>query len=280
VGAVEEGGFYTLSAGETISQKKHESLVKQLTAAGQHPVVLKEMREKDVYRLVSECQDDVEAAKELRNRLAHKVKDAFVTRDGDSFCVVAGSFLSEEDALKGQKQLARKNLELKVVKTRVNVPVWSITSGEYGDMREAEAAAGRLAGKGIAAAVRKVDSRKARPAAKRVVMELTIEFDFDKQNIKPEYQIQLGEMARFLKSSSRISALIEGHTDGIGGDAYNFRLSNRRAQSVKQALVKLGVPSGRVSIEGFGKTRPVADNATAEGRKRNRRAVTIILTSD
>jgi outer membrane protein OmpA-like peptidoglycan-associated protein len=65
--------------------------------------------------------------------------------------------------------------------------------------------------------------------------------------------------------------LIEGHTDSQGSDAYNLKLSDERAASVKNYLIEKGLPASRLSSEGFGETKPVANNATAAGRQQNRR---------
>jgi OmpA-OmpF porin, OOP family len=107
--------------------------------------------------------------------------------------------------------------------------------------------------------------------------ELTIEFEFDNSNINPKYNRQLKELADFLKSSPSFSASIEGHTDSIGKEAYNLRLSKLRAMSVKKCLVRYGVSQNRISTIGHGLSRPAADNTTIEGRQKNRRAITILI---
>ena len=67
---------------------------------------------------------------------------------------------------------------------------------------------------------------------------------------------------------------IEGHTDSVGSEAYNKKLSERRADSVKSYVVGQGVEISRLSTKGFGESQPVADNGTAEGRAQNRRVLT------
>jgi outer membrane protein OmpA-like peptidoglycan-associated protein len=69
---------------------------------------------------------------------------------------------------------------------------------------------------------------------------------------------------------------VEGHTDSVGGDDYNMKLSENRASSVRGYLVSQGLDSGNVSAQGFGKTRPVADNSTAAGRQQNRRVELVV----
>ena len=65
--------------------------------------------------------------------------------------------------------------------------------------------------------------------------------------------------------------IVEGYTDSIGSDAYNLRLSERRAQAVRDYLIELGIKPSRITTKGYGKARPVASNETKEGRAENRR---------
>ncbi len=100
-------------------------------------------------------------------------------------------------------------------------------------------------------------------------------FDFDKAFIRPQYVPALDRIAKLLQVYP-LSILISGHTDDVGSDAHNQALSEDRAGSVKDYLVKAGCNSRRVSVKGYGKTHPVASNDTEEGRRRNRR-VEIVL---
>jgi len=86
----------------------------------------------------------------------------------------------------------------------------------------------------------------------------------------------LSKLAAFLNEYPDRTALIEGHTDSIGGEDYNLGLSQRRADSVKSYLVNAGIGSGRLSASGKGKGSPIADNSSATGRQQNRRVEVII----
>ena len=114
---------------------------------------------------------------------------------------------------------------------------------------------------------------------KKLTIELKTEFDFDKVIIRPEYMDHLQKIAEFMKTYQDTVTTIEGHTCSIGTEKYNLGLSSRRAESVKQLLVSLGIDESRVSIASFGETRPIADNTTEEGRQKNRRAVAVITTT-
>jgi len=108
--------------------------------------------------------------------------------------------------------------------------------------------------------------------------ELLVQFDFDKADIKSTYKPQFDVIAGVLKESPDKSMAVEGHTDSTGTEEYNQGLSERRAEAVvKKFIQDYGLASGRLSIEGYGESRPVAENNTAEGRAKNRRAFAVIL---
>jgi len=86
----------------------------------------------------------------------------------------------------------------------------------------------------------------------------------------------LDEVATALQKSDAEKFVVEGHTDSIGSDATNEELSYRRAQTVHDYLIERGVPAEKIRAVGYGKSRPVADNTTAEGRANNRRVEIII----
>jgi outer membrane protein OmpA-like peptidoglycan-associated protein len=100
---------------------------------------------------------------------------------------------------------------------------------------------------------------------------LKVNFDTNKYNIKGQYSEDVTKFAQFLKENEGYNAIVSGHTDAIGSDESNMVLSQNRANSVKQALVKQGVNTSRLSAIGEGENRPVADNLTVEGRAENRR---------
>lgn len=118
------------------------------------------------------------------------------------------------------------------------------------------------------------------PEKKTVVdsFELLVQFDFDNSDIKSVYRPQFEEIAQTLKDSPDVSITIEGHTCLMGTEEYNQGLSERRSESVKTMLIRdYGFSSDRISVVGYGETRPIADNNTVEGREKNRRAIAVIL---
>jgi outer membrane protein OmpA-like peptidoglycan-associated protein len=109
------------------------------------------------------------------------------------------------------------------------------------------------------------------PPAKRKIVLRGVNFDFDKSTIRPDARPVLDEAINILKNESGISVVAEGHTDSVGSDKYNQGLSQRRAKAVRDYLVNGGVSSSRIETVGYGESRPVASNDTAEGRAQNRR---------
>ena len=109
-------------------------------------------------------------------------------------------------------------------------------------------------------------------------IELRVEFDTNKSFVRPVYHERIKEVADYLNRHSDVDAVIEGHTDSRGSDAYNQGLSQRRADSVRQYLIdKFGISSSRLTAKGYGESKPIADNNTAQGRQRNRRVIAVFL---
>ena len=113
--------------------------------------------------------------------------------------------------------------------------------------------------------------RRLRPAATKVTYAADAFFDFDKSVLKPEGKAKLDDLVGKVKDINLEVIIAVGHTDSVGTDAYNQKLSVRRAEAVKAYLVSKGIEKNRVYTEGKGEKQPVADNKTAEGRAKNRR---------
>lgn len=109
------------------------------------------------------------------------------------------------------------------------------------------------------------------PAATKVTYAADAFFDFDKAVLKPEGRAKLDDLVGKVKDINLEVIIAVGHTDSVGSDQYNQRLSVRRAEAVKAYLVSKGIEKNRVYTEGKGEKQPVADNKTSEGRAKNRR---------
>jgi OOP family OmpA-OmpF porin len=109
------------------------------------------------------------------------------------------------------------------------------------------------------------------PTSEKVTFEADTFFDFDKSVLKPAGKAKLEDLVSKLKGTDIEVVVATGHTDWTGTDAYNLKLSMRRANAVKAFLVSKGLPADRVFTEGKGESKPVASNRTSEGRAKNRR---------
>jgi OOP family OmpA-OmpF porin len=108
-------------------------------------------------------------------------------------------------------------------------------------------------------------------AASKVTYAADAFFDFDKSVVKPAGKAKLDDLVAKIKGINLEVIIAVGHTDSIGSDAYNQKLSVRRAEAVKAYLVSKGIEKNRVYTEGKGEKQPVASNKTKEGRAKNRR---------
>ena len=109
------------------------------------------------------------------------------------------------------------------------------------------------------------------PVNQKITFSADTFFDFDKSVLKPEAKTTLDDLVNKLRPINLEVIIAVGHTDGIGSNAYNDKLSVRRAEAVKAYLVSKGIEPNRVYTEGKGKKQPIADNKSAEGRAKNRR---------
>jgi len=110
-----------------------------------------------------------------------------------------------------------------------------------------------------------------KPVAEKVTLAADVLFDFDKSALKSEGKAKLDDLAQKIRGINLEVVIAIGHTDSIGSDAYNQKLSVRRAESVKAYLVSKGIEPNRIYTEGKGEKQPVASNKTKEGRAKNRR---------
>ncbi len=109
------------------------------------------------------------------------------------------------------------------------------------------------------------------PTSEKVTFAADTFFDFDKYALKPEGKARLDELVQKIQDITLEVVIAVGHTDSIGTHEYNMALSIRRAEAVKAYLVSKGIEANRIYTEGKGKTQPIADNRTREGRAKNRR---------
>jgi outer membrane protein OmpA-like peptidoglycan-associated protein len=116
-----------------------------------------------------------------------------------------------------------------------------------------------------------------RDTARGLIVNMSdVLFDTARYTLKPGAREKLAKVSGIILGHPGLKIAVEGHTDSVGGDEYNMKLSDNRAAAVRDFLVEQGVPPAAVTSQGFGKTMPVADNATAAGRQQNRRVELVV----
>ena len=118
---------------------------------------------------------------------------------------------------------------------------------------------------------------KPQPVSEKVTFAAEALFDFDKSVVKPEGQAALDDLLKKLQGMNTEVMITVGHTDSVGSDDYNQKLSIRRAEAVKAYLMSKGIEASRVYTEGKGESQHVADNKTAENRAKNRRVTVEVV---
>lgn len=111
-----------------------------------------------------------------------------------------------------------------------------------------------------------------------LVMPGNITFAYDDATLNPSFTGSLNQLAQTMKEYNQTTIVVAGHTDSNGSDAYNYNLSQQRAASVANYLIRQGVDASRIRTVGYGKTQPIASNATDAGRAQNRRVELTINT--
>jgi outer membrane protein OmpA-like peptidoglycan-associated protein len=109
-----------------------------------------------------------------------------------------------------------------------------------------------------------------------VVTMADVLFDTGKYNLRPEARERLARLSGIVLAHPGLNLEVEGHTDSTGGDELNQKLSEQRAGTTREYLIQQGLSDGSVTAKGYGKTMPVADNSTAQGRQQNRRVELIV----
>jgi OOP family OmpA-OmpF porin len=163
---------------------------------------------------------------------------------------------------------------------------WEYSAGltfNFGGKKQAAAAAAAAPEAAPEAAPQQAEAPVAAPAAEptpghyKYCVTLHVEFDIDRAVIRSEYRDEIAKVGDFMKKYPTTTAVIEGHTDNVGSYNHNMELSQRRAESVVNYLVdNFGIDRSRLTAKGYGFTRPIADNATDQGKQQNRRIEAII----
>lgn len=204
--------------------------------------------EKEAVAARARAEAEEKAAQEAKRQAElAAAKQAQMKAEADAAAIMAKS---EADALKAKEEAARA------------------------EAKRAEKAAADLRAQLLEQFNRILETRD---TARGLVVNLgDVLFDFGKYDLRPEAREKLAKLSGIILAHSGLELAIEGHTDNVGSDELNQKLSEKRAETVRAYLIQQGVDETSVASLGLGETSPVADNSTAEGRKRNRRVEIVV----
>lgn len=171
-------------------------------------------------------------------------------------------FWTPADAVEGCDGMLKKSAAIPLV-----TPLPAPAPAPYVDTSPLEGVAPAAA----SAAAPAAPAAAAAPSSEKITFEADTFFDFDKSVLKPAGKSKLSDLASKLQGIDIEVVVATGHTDSVGTDAYNIKLSLRRSNAVKAFLVSKGIPADRIFTAGKGETTPIASNKTREGRAQNRR---------
>ena len=135
-----------------------------------------------------------------------------------------------------------------------------------------------VVGLGGCAMLKKQDAAATTPSAGTKIAEISgTGFEPGKARLTDSGKAQLTEVIRTMQQNPELRVSVEGHTDSSGGKVYNQSLSERRARMVATEVIEGGIAAARVSVRGYGSSRPVANNATVQGRAKNRRVEIVVI---
>lgn len=198
---------------------------------------------------------------------------AVATVAGSAFA--AGSTINSDNWRNGHGNLIWKNGTNELCWRDAGWTPATAAPGCDGALEAPKAAAPAAAPAPAAAAPAPAPAKAPAPApavaAQKVTYAADAFFDFDKSVLKPEGRAKLDDLVSKIQGINLEVIIAVGHTDSVGSDAYNQKLSVRRAEAVKAYLISKGIERNRIYTEGKGEKQPVADNRTAEGRAKNRR---------
>jgi outer membrane protein OmpA-like peptidoglycan-associated protein len=250
--------------------KAHESLVVAERAFADDGVTLK------TRDLAYIAERKAELAEAIAAREADKQKrakaDAELRAGEEKLIAQQRTTLDEERQELSETERARMDAERDK----------KVANQQLGVERQARAAADAKAAdaeqrvKDAQIALAKLAAVKEEERGMVITLSGSVLFASNQATLLPEAMDRLSQVADALMSTKERNIIIEGHTDSRGGDSYNVELSQRRAEAVREFLVRRGYEPDRIQARGMGKARPIADNANAEGRANNRRVEIVV----
>lgn len=271
-----------IAARDTVAAAKSRPLVQERASVELYEAEQALQRAEQAW----DTQQDAEEASHLAYVTTRKTERATLAAEAREAVAEARRLSEQRDRIRLQARTreaeaslsaaerARREAERRAVEAeRARLDAETARSEAETAREAAEAAAAREA-----ELRQQIEELQAKETDRGIVLTLgDVLFDVDQATLKPGAMQNLYRLVTFLKEHPDRPALVEGHTDSTGAEAYNVSLSQRRADAVVTFLVENGIEPSRLLARGYGPALPVATNATAEGRQRNRRVEVVIL---
>ena len=234
--------------------------------------------------IVTNARQTIQFAEDARALTAERQEAERIRNEKDAAAAAAKAKAEEQAAVQAKRQselTAAKEAQMKAEAAQAQAEAESKQAAERAkaeaareDAERARAATAALRSQllqQLNSVLQTTDSPRG-----LVVNMADVLFDFGKYDLKPDAQIKLAKLAGIIQAHPGLNLAIEGHTDNIGTDEANMKLSEQRGDTVRDFLVQQGLGADTVTAVGLGKTEPVADNNTNEGRQKNRRVEIIV----
>lgn len=259
----------------TFRRMQEEQLANERAAAAQREAAANEQarQESERARLEQERRTQADAERLAAERAKREADEAAARAVAER--AAADRARAEADAARlaavQQQQLAQQEAE----RARL--------AAQQSDLQRQEAEAARMQAENEKTALRERLRQQlnlileTRESARGLIVNISdVLFDFNKYTLKQGAREKMAKVAGILLAYPGLKIQVEGHTDSVGSDEYNMKLSDQRAGTVRDYLVGQGVPSGMVTSTGFGESQPVASNDTNAGRQQNRRVELVV----
>jgi outer membrane protein OmpA-like peptidoglycan-associated protein len=228
-------------------------------------------------KIVTNARQTTQFAEDARALSAERQEAERIQKEKDAAAAVAKAKAEEQAAVEAKRQAeltAAKEAQMKAEAEAKQAAEQAKTQAAKEEAERARAATAALRAQllqQLNSVLQTTDSPRG-----LVVNMGDVLFDFGKYNLKPDTKITLAKLAGIIQSHPGLHLAIEGHTDNIGSDEANMKLSQQRGDTVRDFLVQQGLAADTVTAVGLGKAEPVADNSTNEGRQKNRRVEIIV----
>ena len=234
--------------------------------------------------IMSSARQTVQFAEDARALAAQRQDQARIAAEKEAAAALARAEAEEKAAQEAKRQAelaaakqAQMKAEADAAAIRAKAEADALKAKEEAAL--AEAARAQKAAADLRAQLLEQFNRilETRDTPRGLVVNMgDVLFDFGKYELRPEAREKLAKLSGIILAHSGLELAVEGHTDNVGSDELNQKLSEKRAETVRAYLIQQGLAETSVTSRGFGETTPVADNSSTEGRQRNRRVEIVV----